>query len=174
MKRLLVITALLCLALTGCSVQERVNADVFLLRLTAAQDITAEPMYYEDDACFCFVTRAGLRAVLQCWETQDGYLKKIAVSAPGSGDAAVFSALCTRVLQTYAPGESAQALMNTLTAGEGVFHYAEGKTHRLCFAADTAGYFFSVTDAVLAPTEPPALTLRRETRPTSEESNAGN
>ena len=164
MKRVLAGCVLLFLLLTGCSVQERVNADVFLLRLTAQGDVAAEPMCYEDGACFCFVTAGALRAVLRFRETADGVLMKIAVSAQGDSDEAAFAALCERVLRVYVPEEPAQALMAALAAGEGVFRYAEGNTHRLCAAAHAAGRFFSVTDSVLDPTAQPTLTLRQETR----------
>ncbi|MBR4726750.1 MAG: hypothetical protein IK080_02560 [Clostridia bacterium] len=168
MKRLLPCFAALCLLLSGCSVQERVNADVFMLRLTAAKEITAEPLYYEDGSCFCFVTFAGVRAALRLWETQDGALAKIAVSAPGDSDREKFAALCAQVLRVYAPNELPQTLTQLLAAQTSVFRYAQGRTHRLCAAADAAGRFFSVADDLLAPTQPPSLTLRRETLPATE------
>ena len=168
MKRLLPCLAALCLLLSGCSVQERVNADVFVLRLTAEKEIAAEPLYYEDGSCFCFVTFAGLRAALRLWETQDGALAKIAVSAPGGSDEAAFAALCARVLRVYAPNEPTQTLTELLNSQTSVFRYAQGRTHRLCAAADAAGRFFSVADDLLAPTEAPSLTLRQETLPATE------
>lgn len=166
MKRLCACLAL-CLLLAACSVQPQMNADVFLLRLTADKAVTAEPLYEDGDGCFCFVTVQGLRAALRCRETAEGVLKSVAVTAPGDCDAAAFDALCERIVRVCAPGADAQALLQSLAEGEGLFRYVEGSTHRLSAAQDAAGRFFSITDAVLDPTSAPALTLRPETETTT-------
>ena len=162
MKRIFAVAIALIFLFSSCTVQENVDPQVFLARLTEADkdvNVAGKSVFYEGNSCVAFFDYAGKRFVIEQFCTDAGIVSEICLSSE-SADKKLFEKCVGTLINVYAPQEKSVEIIENLRA-EG-YSYHETQWYEYSAYSDGKTHFFSVKNKKLSPEKEEKLTLKPE------------
>lgn len=155
MKRITVVLLLLFI-LTACSVQEKVNPQIFIERVqNCDENITVENVFFEDDVFICFADYAQkANLVFEMATDEHENVKKINLACTQTDKAEEFIYCAESVVKTYAPeDDSAKVIKDLFSSKElsGKCIYYETQWHIYSAVLSENGLYFSSESKKLVP-----------------------
>lgn len=155
-KIIIVINAVLIVFLAACSVQEKVSPDIFVERLSAAND----SFVFETESCFIDGNKAVFFAkynneidtVFEITEDEQGNAEKISLACTQADKAELFISCVKNVIETYSPDDNSDEILTALfekIINDGKNKYYETQWHSYSAVFSKEGLFFSVKNKKL-------------------------
>lgn len=144
------------LFLTACSVQEKVNPQIFIERIQKNnKNIAVENSFYEDAAFVCFAVYNGNTDIVFEIETDEQKnAKKISLACSQTDKADDFISCAECIIKTYAPDDdSGQVIKELFSQKEinGKFNYYETQWYSYSSVLSENGLYFSAEIKKLVP-----------------------
>ena len=162
MKKIIPLILIFTLLFSACTVQETVDPQVFLDRLSKADENLAfseDGTFYENNSCVTFFEFKGKSFVAEQFCGGDGVVTEICLSSE-TADENCFSECTETFISVYAPNEnSAEIISNLFKDG---YSYYETQWYSYSSYTDGKTRFFCVKNKKLSPTQAERLTLREE------------
>ncbi len=157
MKRIIImIDAVLIVFLAACSVQEKVSPDIFVERLSAAN----ESFVFETESCFIEENKSVFFAkynneidtVFEITEDEQGNAEKISLACTQADKVEIFIACVKNVIETYSPDDSSDEILTDLfkkisTDGKNKYYETQWYSYSAVFSEE--GLFFSIKNKKL-------------------------
>lgn len=162
MKKIIIIAVLTVLFLSSCTVQQEVNPDLFMSRLSESYpelSVESENAFYEEGKCVVFVNLLRLRCVAEMTLDGNERVQKISIACAETDNADEFISFAERITAVYAPDEDFSSVSEILFGSER-YSYHETQWYYYTFSQNETGFFFSIENKKLAPQKEIELTLK--------------
>lgn len=162
MKKLFMIVVLTVLFLSSCTLQQEVNPDLFMSRLSESYpeiSVESENAFYEESKCVVFVNSSGMRYATEMTTDNNERVQKISIACAKTDNADKFISFAEKITAVYAPDEDFGSVSEMLFGGER-YSYHETQWYYYAFSQNETGFFFSIENKKLAPQKEIELTLK--------------
>lgn len=143
--------------LCGCSVQEKMNADMFFKRLssqTADFDYENIEVFYEEKRCVCFIKdKYTSDFVFEFTANDIGDINKISFACNETDKAEDFVKYVKDIISVYSPDENTDEIISALTDNGKIisdYTYYETQWYYWSSFSDKNGLYFSVINKKLS------------------------
>lgn len=163
MKRAVLFALLFLVLMSGCTVQETVNPDLFTARFSESfPDFVFETdsMFYENDKCVVFVNSAsGQRYAVEMTLDTGERIQKVSLACTNTDKADEFRSFAEKIIAVYASQEEPASVLTELYSVNN-YSYFESQWYYYTFSKTEAGLFFGIENKKLSPEKGIGLTLR--------------
>ena len=139
--------------MNACSVQERMNPEIFFERLFGISDeymTESKEIYYENGKCICFINDIyGSELVYEFSLSDNKDIYKISFACNEADKAEKNIIYVKDIISVYAPQENADEIVESLTENgkpHKGFSYYDTQWYSWAVYFDENGFFFSVTN----------------------------
>lgn len=164
MKRT-VISFILILGLTACSVQENMSPELFFERLQKYDNsISIENSFYEDKSYVCFALYHNADIVFDILSDDSNNAKKINLACSDTDKINEFIDCTESVIKIYAPDDNPQEVVENLfdnKTANNEFIYYNTQWHTYSAVLSDNGLYFSVSSKKLMPESEVEFSLKQ-------------
>lgn len=166
MKRIVFLLVFL-LVLCSCSVQEKVDTEIFMERFLKASEMFdsegCEKIYGENSNIIFINDKYGTEYVFEFFTDENSNINKISFACTQTDKAENFVVCLREIINTYSPDENADDVIASLTENGKIrnkFTYYETKWYSYASYSDENGMHFSVTNKKLVVPSTVELSLK--------------
>ncbi len=166
-KKIILLSFVVLLLFSSCSVQEKMSPEIFFKRLSKQTDMfdfENSEQFLEKTDYICFVKDyTGTEHVFELSVTDSGDINKISLACNVTDKAENFISVIEQIIIVYSPEESTDEIINSLTENGKISNkmtYHETQWHSWCIYADENGQYFSVTNKKLTEQSEIELSLK--------------
>lgn len=168
MKKL-IIFALIPVILSGCTVQEKVSAEIFLERLTSGdKNIIIEDAFRTEEDFVAFISYGGADFVMKLTDDDCLNVESISLTCSDGGKTEMFRKLVKNIITTYCD-DSADEIINGLFVNNenGDFRFFSTQWYRYSAVLNENGLYFSLENLKLIEITEEELSLEHKKRAVS-------
>lgn len=149
--------------LTSCTVQDAVNIDLFIERLSEKYPVYnagSDKMFFENNKCVLFTKdENGINYSLELTSDLQGNLYKISLACIETDKADLILNFAKNLVSVYAPTENRNAVISNLRKDK-LFSFYETDWYSYAFSETENGLFFSVENKRFTSEDVSVLTLK--------------
>ncbi len=158
---------LLSLTFCSCSVQEKMNSEIFIERFSgscAELDFQNSEIVYEESDCKMFIkNKAGIEFLIELKTDDRNNVNKINLVTTEIKAESSFVSIAGKITETYTPDDSSQTILNELFANGKIkneFVFFETQWYYYSAAKTENAIYFSVENKKLSSEKNTDLTLK--------------
>lgn len=166
MKKTVILVIILML-LSSCSVQEKMNAEMFFERFKKSGpelDFQNSEYFYTDDKCQLFIKNTnGTEFLIELFNDKKNNINKITITCSDTKAQADFLFCAKHIVKTFSFDDSAESVLNEICKDGKInkeFSYHETQWYYYALASNNNILFFSVENKKLSPDKNTDLTLK--------------
>lgn len=156
-KKAFIILIFSLIFFSGCSVQEKMNADLFFERLSSVTDdfdYENIDLLYEENKCICFINdRFSTDFVFEFFMNENGDINKISFACNKTDKAENFIKYLKNIISVFSSEENKDEIIRSLTENGKIkpsYTYYETQWYYWSSYSDENGLYFSVINKKLS------------------------
>lgn len=160
MKKIYVtLSIFLIVILSSCSMQEKMNPEIFIERLIRNSEITIKNEFFENEKYVCYFSdKSNCNFIIRIDSDSGRNAKKICLACTETSKTENFKSMTETVIKTFAPNEKIDEILSSLFSEE--WNYYNSQWYRYSSAVSEKGLYFSIESVKLSTQTDAEMTLK--------------